>query len=218
MLFQGDAEVLAPAMTNVRQEASEWIRVGVLVAVWSTLLYVSKLSLAINWDSVMQLPTVITVYATLSYIFTQWLWRLPLLQGWVVPLPDLQGTWQGEIRTTWNDPQTGPNGGPIPVILVIKQTYSSLSCTMHTLNAESRSTAAQLSIDADGIVRLTYNYTNRPRATIRDQIPMHDGAAILRLVLRPKRCLEGEYWTNRRSIGDISVKFRSRTMLEEFPA
>ena len=109
-------------MTNVRQEASEWIRVGVLVAVWSTLLYLSKTGLVINIDSVKQLPTVITIYATLSYIFTKWLWRMPILQGWLVPFPDLQGTWQGEIRTTWKDSDAGPNGSPIPVILVIKQT------------------------------------------------------------------------------------------------
>jgi hypothetical protein len=204
-------------MTNVRLEVSEWIRVGVLVAVWSTLLYISKMGLVINWESVKQLPTVVTVYATLSYAFTKWLWRMPLLQGWLVPFPDLQGTWQGEIRTTWKDPQSGPNGAPIPVILVIKQDYSSLSCTMHTITSDSRSTAARLSHDLDGTIRLTYNYTNRPKAVVRDQIPMHDGAAILRLVLRPKRCLEGEYWTNRRSIGDISVKFRSRLLLEEFP-
>jgi SMODS-associating 2TM, beta-strand rich effector domain len=204
-------------MINVRQEASEWIRVGVLVAVWSTLLYISKVGLVINWESVKQLPTVITVYATLSYAFTTWLWRIPLLQGWLVPYPDLQGTWQGEIRTTWRDAENGISGTPIPVILVIRQTFSSLSCTMHTITSDSRSTAAQLSHDPDGTIRLTYNYTNRPRAVVRDQIPMHDGAAILRLVLRPKRCLEGEYWTNRRSIGDISVKFRSRTLLEDFP-
>jgi hypothetical protein len=142
---------------------------------------------------------------------------MPLLQGWLVPFPDLQGTWQGEIRTTGKDLHGDPNGTPIPVILVIKQDYSSLSCTMHTITSESRSTAAQLSHDLDGTIRMAYNYTNRPKAVVRDQIPMHDGAAILRLVLHPKRCLEGEYWTNRRSIGDISVKFRSRLLLEEFP-
>src|SRR5258707_7441190 len=151
-------------MTNIRLEVSEWIRVGVLVAVWSTLLYISKMGLVINWESVKQLPTVVTVYATLSYAFTKWLWRMPLLQGWLVPFPDLQGTWQGEIRTTWKDPQSGPNGAPIPVILVIKQDYSSLSCTMHTITSDSRSNAARLSYDLDGTIRLTNNYTKPPNA------------------------------------------------------
>jgi len=209
------SEIPELTMINVREEASDWIRVGVLVAVWTTLLYITKTSLMINWNSVKQLPTVVTIYATLSYAFTKWLWRIPLLQGWLVPFPDLQGTWQGEIRTAWKDPKTGRNGAPIPVVLVIKQNFIAITCTMHTINSDSYSTAAQLSQDADGTLRLTYNYTNRPKATVRDRIAMHDGAAILRLVLHPKRCLEGEYWTNRQTMGDICVKFRSRTLLEE---
>lgn len=203
-------------MTNVRQEASEWIRVGVLVAVWSTLLYISKTSMVINLDSLKQLPTVVTIYATLSYIFTTWLWRMPVWQGWLVPYPDLQGTWQGEVRLAGKDPDSGLSV-PVPVVLVIKQTLSSLSVTMHTITSDSYSNAAQFNRNADGTLRLTYNYTNRPKAAVRDRFTIHDGAAILRVLLHPKRCLEGEYWTNRRTMGSISVRFRSRRLMEGFP-
>ena len=163
-------------MMNVREEASEWIRVGVVVAVWSTLLYISKMGLAINWESVKELPTVITVYATLSYVFAKWLWRMPALQGWLVPFPDLQGTWQGEVRSTGSDADPSV---PVPVVLVIKQTLSSMSVTMHTITSDSYSTTAQLSRNADGTLRLTYNYTNRPKAAVRDRW-RHDGALRLR--------------------------------------
>ena len=30
---------------------------------------------------------------------TRWWWRLKIFHGWVIPLPDLQGTWVGEIRS-----------------------------------------------------------------------------------------------------------------------
>jgi len=203
-------------MMNVREEASEWIRVGVVVAVWSTLLYISKMGLEINWDSVKELPTVISVYATLSYVFAKWLWRMPALQGWLVPYPDLQGTWQGEVRLAGKDSDSDPSVA-VPVVLVIKQTLASLSITMHTITSDSYSTAAQFSRNADGTLRLTYNYTNRPKAAVRDRFTIHDGAAILRVVLRPKRVLEGEYWTNHRTMGSISVRFRSRNLMEGFP-
>jgi hypothetical protein len=204
-------------INNVREEASEWIRVGVLVAVWSTLLYISKMGLAINWESVKELPTVITVYATLSYVFARWLWRMPVLQGWLVPYPDLQGTWQGEVKVAGKGADSGPSTA-VPVVLVIKQTLSSLSVTMHTITSDSYSTAAQFSRNADGTLRLTYSYTNRPKAAVRDRFTIHDGAAILRVVVRPKRYLEGEYWTNHRTMGSISVRFRSRNLMEGFPA
>ncbi len=205
-------------MMNIREEALEWVRVGILVAIWAAVLYISKTGLAISWDSVKQLPVVVTVYAILSYIFTKWLWRAPLLQGWLVPFPNLQGTWQGEIKSTWRDPKTDQELPPLPVILVIKQSFLSISCAMHTRESESYSTAAQLSRDEDGTLRLSFNYTNRPRATVRDRIAIHDGAAILRIVGGPRPLLEGEYWTSRRTTGDISVKFRSRALLEDLPA
>ena len=134
-------------------------------------------------------------------------WRMPALQGWLVPFPDLQGTWQGEVRLTGSDADPSV---PVPVVLVIKQTLSSMSVTMHTITSDSYSTTAQLSRNADGTLRLTYNYTNRPKAAVRDRFTIHDGAAILRVVLRPKRVLEGEYWTNHRTMGSITVRYRSR--------
>jgi hypothetical protein len=203
-------------MINIREEALQWVRVGILVAIWVGVLYISKTGLAISWDAVKQLPAVVTVYAILSYVFTKWLWRAPLLQGWLVPFPDLHGTWQGEIRSTWRDQKTRQALPPIPVLFVIKQSFLAINCTMHTQESDSYSHAAQFGQDDDGTLRLSFNYTNRPKATVRDHITIHDGAAILRIGGR-RRTLEGEYWTSRRTTGDISLKFSSRELLEDNP-
>jgi SMODS-associating 2TM, beta-strand rich effector domain len=180
-------------MMNVREEALGWVRIAILVSIWAAVLYISKTGLAISWDAVKQLPAVVTVYTLLSYIFTKWLWRLPLLQGWLVPFPDLEGTWQGEVRSTWRDPKSDQQLPPLPVILTIKQSFLSISCAMHAIESDSYSTAAQISQDDDGTLRLSFNYTNRPKATVRDRIAIHDGAAILKIVGRRRRTLEGEY-------------------------
>ncbi|MGH9712589.1 MAG: hypothetical protein ACRD5M_04740 [Candidatus Acidiferrales bacterium] len=203
-------------MINIREEALQWIRVGILVAIWVGVLYISKTGLAISWDAVKQLPAVVTVYAILSYVFTKWLWRAPFLQGWLVPFPDLHGTWQGEIRSTWRDPKTRQELPPIPAVLVVQQSFLSINCAMHTEESDSYSRAAQFSQDDDGTLRLSFNYTNRPKATVRDRIAIHDGAATLTISGR-KRTLEGEYWTSRRTTGDISLKFRSREISEDIP-
>ncbi len=142
---------------------------------------------------------------------------MPLLQGWLVPFPDLEGTWEGEIRSTWRDPKSDQQLPPLPVILAIKQSFLSISCAMHAIESDSYSTAAQFSQDDDGTLRLSFNYTNRPKATVRDRIAIHDGAAILRIVGRRRQLLEGEYWTSRRTTGDISLKFRSRELMEDIP-
>jgi predicted pore-forming effector associated with SMODS systems len=200
---------------NVREEALIWMRLGTLLAIWVALLYLSKMGLAINWNSLKQLPAAVTVYVLLSYISTKWLWRLPMLQGWLVPFPDLQGIWQGEIRSTWTDPKENRALRPIPAIFVIKQDFLSISCTMHTKESDSYSSAALISRDDEsGRLRLSFNYTNKPRATVRDHMAIHYGAAVLQIGNGPKRALEGEYWTSRRTTGEISLKFRSRVLSE----
>lgn len=55
-------------------------------------------------------------------------------------------------------------------------------------------------------------------ATVHDRFPIRDGASILRIAERGRRAsLEGEYWTNRDTTGDIQLWFWSRALLDEWP-
>jgi hypothetical protein len=205
-------------MKNIREEAVLWVRLLTFIIIWVSILYATGTSFAINWEAIKKLPDVVTIYIALSLIFTRWLWRLPILQGWLVPFPDLQGTWEGELKSTWKDPKTGEVIAAIPVTLTITQTFSSVSCALFTRESESFSTTAQISREDDsGALYLNFNYTNRPRATIRDRSAIHDGAARLRIITAPtNRLLEGEYWTGRCTTGDISVKFCSKELAQKF--
>jgi predicted pore-forming effector associated with SMODS systems len=198
---------------NVREEALVWVRLGSLLAIWVALLYLSRIGLAINWTSLKQLPAAVTAYVILSYASSKWLWRLPILQGWLVPFPDLQGIWQGEIKSTWTDPKAHQALHPISAILVIRQDFFSISCAMHTKESDSYSAAALISVDDEsGRLRLSFNYTNKPKVMARDRMAIHYGAAILQIGDGPTRMLQGEYWTSRRTTGEILLKFRSRTL------
>ncbi len=88
---------------------------------------------------------------------------------------------------------------------------------MYTDESDSFSNTAQINEDDEsGIFRLSYNYTNRSRANVRDRSAIHDGAAILKVITEPEKVLKGEYWTSRKTTGDISVKFVSRKLAESF--
>jgi len=205
-------------MKNFRKELSVWIQLGIFIAIWAIILFVTKTDLRINWEAVKKLPDVVTVYAILYFIFSRWLWRLQVFQGWLVPNPDLQGTWEGTLKTTWIDPKTGKVSTPIPLVLVIKQSFDSMNCVMYTQESTSVSNAAQISEDdGSGIFALSYNYTNKPDAELRGRSEIHDGAALLTVVRKPKRILKGEYWTNRKSTGSIELNFKSKELIESFP-
>jgi hypothetical protein len=204
-------------MKNVRKEAATYIQLASFVSIWVLVLFASGVELKINWEAVRKLPEAVTAYYVLLLLFTSWAWRLPIFQGWLVPFPDLQGTWTGTLQSTWIDPATAAPRPPFPIILVVKQSFSSMSCVMYSQESTSFSSAAQIIGEEDGLpLRLSFNYSNRPRASVRERSQMHDGAAILRVVKQPHRLLEGEYWTDRKTTGDLQVVFRSKKLADGF--
>jgi hypothetical protein len=204
-------------MDNIKRETMLWVHLFVLLGIWVALLYVTNTPLAINWDAIKRLPDVISIYVVLSLAFTKWMWRWPIFRGWLVPFPDLEGTWVGELQSTWKNPETGQRIPPLRMIVVVRQTFSSVSCTLFTRESESHSTAAQITRDGDsGAIRLDYTYTNRSKATLRIGSPIHDGAARLKVVSLPDRALQGEYWTSRCTTGDMVLRFFSSDLLDAF--
>lgn len=205
-------------MKTIQKEISIWLHLIIFIVIWIALLIFTKAGLNINWQALKQLPNTVSVYLILRIIFTQWIWRWSIFRGWLVRFPDLQGTWEGQLKTTWRDPKTGKIPSPISLIIVIKQSYDSIICTMQTEESSSTSGAILLNEDEKSeVFYLSYLYLNKSDPIIRERSRIHDGAAVLQVIKTPKRKLKGEYWTNRMTTGSIEVKFRSYRLEEEFP-
>lgn len=169
-------------------------------------------------DVLRLIPIVATADGIAYFIFTIWLWRWKRLQGWLIPFPDLNGTWQGEIQSNWKDAE-GKTLGPIPAILTVKQSFGRMSCVMRTSEMESHSYLEGFCIDKDAQVRqLCYSYTSRPKATLRDRSTPHDGTILFNIIGQPIRKLEGEYWTQRQTTGTVTLTFRTKKLLDEMPS
>ncbi len=119
-------------MKNINPQLAPYIQFGTFVAIWIGILYMSDPSLRIDLSAIKKLPQAIGFYAVVYVVFARWIWRLPFLQSWLIPFPDLEGTWQGTLRTTWRDSETDMSLGSIPAILVIRQTLTSVNCVLHT--------------------------------------------------------------------------------------
>lgn len=186
--------------------------------IWGAVLLVTKEYSTIDlWTALKQIPLAITIYAITGIIFTKWLWRWRHLQGWLIKIPDIQGTWRGELKSDWINPETGKGIDPIPIVFVIKQTFSSIKCTLMTKESSSYSTTADINFEPNSEqLYLTFNYTNRPKAAIRDRSAIHDGASILKIISKPNLCLEGEYWTSRKTRGEMVLTFETRDLVEKF--
>ncbi len=204
-------------MKNIKQEISFWVQFITFSLLFAISLKMSGTKFDITIDVIKQIPNAISYYLIVYLVFSKWLWRWKLLQGWLVPFPDLEGTWKGTIETTWVDKKTGCCPKPIPCSLVIKQSFDTLSCSLFTQESMSYSNAALMSeIEESGTKKLSFNYTNKPIATVRERSEIHDGAAILTIISKPELSLEGGYWTDRKTTGTIKLKYIKRELDEKY--
>src|SRR5260370_41971487 len=132
-------------MENIKRELAIWVQLITFIITWVVLILASGNPLNISLETIKLFPEVVTIDLFLYLLFITWGWRLPFLQGWFVRFPDLQGTWQGTLRTTWQHPETDKHASSIPVILVIKQSFTAIRCVMYTKESISYSTSALLS-------------------------------------------------------------------------
>ena len=158
----------------------------------------------------------ILLIAWMVFVLHAWKWRI--FRNWLVPFPCLDGTWQGDLQTTWKNPDTGEVPGPIPVLLTIRQTFGRISCVMRTGEMTSRSYCADFWIDNDEQVRkLAYCYTSVPSVLIPDRSKSHDGAMLFEIIGEPAEKLKGNYWTTRRTTGEVTLMFRCPERLDDLP-
>lgn len=205
-------------MEKVNNTIKYYVQIITFLIIWGVILLVkdiystNDIVLALK-----QIPTAITFYVVAGFLFTRWIWRWNLLQGWLIKVPDLQGTWRGELRSDWVDPETDNRINPIPIMIIIKQTFSSIKCTLMTNESTSYSTAADIvMMYGNEDLFLSYTYTNRPKAAIRERSQIHDGATVLKIIKKPSLALEGEYWTSRKTRGDIVLRLETRALAERF--
>jgi hypothetical protein len=205
-------------MIPIRTHFAIAFQLGTFVIIWTLLMIVNRASLIIDWDTIRLLPSVVSIYAVLYFVFVKWLWRSSLFRNWLVIVPDLQGTWRGQLVTTWI--KAGTNKLPDPTItyVVIRQTLRHIHVSMFTDESASNSDAAAVVVDKErGIKLLSYSYSNVPKAGVRDHSEIHYGSARLRITTKPKLLLEGDYWTDRKSTGHMTLHFVSRDLIEGYP-
>lgn len=134
-------------------------------------------------------------------LWNRWIWAWPVFRLWV-KRPDLRGTWRGQLLSSWESVE-GHRAGPIEAYVVIRQTFISLDVRLFTLESDSASLAATIAPDSAGMQTLYIAYRNEPKALIRDRSPIHYGGMLLRVRGTPAKKLDGTYWTDRATKGDI---------------
>lgn len=205
-------------MKNLQVKSSIYALVVVSAIAWFTLAWFSNLDLSAATNFFSLIPKVVTCDLLLVFIFTKWSWKWKAFRGWLVPFPNLNGTWTGNIYSDWVNPETGEGVAPIPVMLTINQSFFHINCKMMTGEMESFSTSEGFNIDPERqLKQLAYIYTSKPRIALNQRSVPHDGSIVFDIIETPSRKLKGRYWTERKTLGEIILMQHSSDILEDLP-
>jgi hypothetical protein len=200
-------------MKNLNVRWFCWVAVGLTLATVAVAALAFKMPVQEGKPLLKVASTAVTVDVLAWLLFSKWGWKLRFLQGWLVPFPNLNGTWDGEIESNWVDPETGKRISKIPAVLVINQDFTRISVTMTTGESSSTSFGESFEIDEDSNEKkLVYSYSNQPKAGVGDRSSPHKGTTEFRLLGKNVHTLEGHYWNDRSQpvSGDLVFRFRSR--------
>ena len=189
------------------------ILVGLAACTWlavAVFLYGAKPEL--GFFKPMSIVT--AVLAAVLASFDRWLWRIPPF-SWIHGVPDLNGTWIGETRSTYQDPQTKTTVEPIKSVAVIRQTYTSIYVRQFSVESISVSLAGKLVADSDGQMKVWYLFRNEPKLSVQDRSRVNYGGAHL-AIGDEDEVLDGAYWTDRKTSGEISLRYVSSKHAKDY--
>jgi hypothetical protein len=163
----------------------------------------------------------VTAVTCFYVIFEKWLWRWPIMRGWLVQLPDLTGTW---LAISLSETFPGPK---YYSLVTIDHGFDRL--TYRAWRPESTVKSVACSVEKkDQDIRVFVAYENEVGVSPAKHGIDHEGC--LRMTLLNKRCqkiwkLEGEYWTNKQrvaggprdrgTVGKIFMTWVCRDLVDE---
>ena len=154
--------------------------------------------------------------ATLILNLWEWFaWHLKLSQKQRVVPRDIRGTWKGRLTSYWEDPETGQRPAPKTVYLTVRQTATTVTLVFFTDEAKSYSTLCRVRTNI-AIPAVEYLYEGRPDSRVEDRSRAHLGAAVLDIVGRPASKLQGHYWTDRNSRGELLFDSRNKNIADDY--
>lgn len=187
-------------MHSYSVDASRW-KVAVYIGITAVFIGVGIEVLLTDWigvDAWGLSPFLLGV--TIYLLFDRWLWRYPPF-SWAHSVPDLSGSWGGEVMSSFSVEDVGDNLTKIDSSgsrLEITQRWSKIEIRYRNPDSShSRSVAAHLETKTSE-PRLTYVYQNEPEGNgVSTEQSKHEGTAKLRLLEdKPELELRGTYYTD----------------------
>lgn len=175
--------------------------IAIAVAVWAVMLLIQGVDLSFSDLRPYSIAVAVVLLSFLA--FDRWCWRIPPLPR-LLRRPVLAGTWKGELRSNWVNPTSGEKLAPIPAFLLVHQTYETITLRMFTAESSSTSQTAEINTSPDGVAEVITTYHNVPKLHLQERSRVHYGAMRLDVHGDPPSRLQGAYWTDQGTKGEVA--------------
>ena len=185
---------------------------------WVTLVFQGT---PVTWEHAMPFSVVVCALGLFAFVFDRFLWRFRLFHGWLIKRPDLRGTWDVVLKSSYIDPITAKCSAEIYCYVGVEQTLSELKMHLMTPKSESWSIASHVSPSPSGNgYQVICFYTNEPNIHLRHKriSEMHNGTLIIDTHgsgVRPES-LTAKYWTDRKTVGTMDFRRRVNEVFTRF--
>lgn len=180
--------------------------VGLTIMSWLVILWFQGAPV-LSFDFIKPYAAVTGFITIIWTLFNKCMWSWKIFKGWFVKRPDLRGTWKVELKSNWINPKTDERIPPIHGYAVIRQSLTFLSLRLMTMDSSSslvsQSIEQQKNVD---LFKLVGVYRNEPKIELQGVISeIHYGSFFLEIHGSPVEELEGHYWTDRGTKGEMKL-------------
>ncbi|MDG1417579.1 MAG: hypothetical protein P8P99_07255 [Maricaulis sp.] len=189
----------------------------IVVTAMTWLTMAAIFGLPTTWLSAIRpFASAITVAGITLWGFDRFIWHWAIFRGRLTYVPDLRGVWRVTINSTWIDPATNEPVKPIQAFAQIDQTASTFCLRTFTPESRSQTTAFSFTLD-QGVFKIAIVYENKPDINLREtRSAFHQGSATFNARGFKPKSFSGEYWTERKSIGSITLSDRKKGEIDSY--
>ncbi len=178
---------------------------GITIFIFIALLIIPD---EISRRSIFSAATGAVGYTSLFTIFFAkwaWKWKILRLLEKIHKVPVLEGSWEGSFESLGNakTPDDRKNGRV--TVEISQPSIYSVRVVLQTDETESRSLGEQIIHSNDGTTQLLYTYLSEPKTTVRARSAISYGSAKLRYYDKENSRLEGNYWTDQQTAGNLTL-------------
>jgi SMODS-associating 2TM, beta-strand rich effector domain len=193
----------------------------IAVSVWGAFLWL--LGIELTWDHAKPYSLTLAALTSAIWIFNSYLWKV-----WPIRLlckmPDLNGTWQAALQSSYVSPVSGEIVPPIVGFATVRQSFLKISIRLMTEESESFLVASSFDLQEDGTSYLYGVYQSDPGILFRKSggftgkrvSHIHYGSFKYKIVGRPSIELNGHYWTDRGTNGSIRLFDRRLQIFDSY--